>query len=412
MKIRKYEARNTSEALQQVREDLGEGAVILNTRQIRRNNRFNLQDEARVEVTAAFDEAPPAPTRPAPAASMPSRPLAVQRYAAQAGREERAEELPLAMPAPRPSVAERTPRTGVDLEPVLEQLRQLRQALSRVEQRAPDGVALPETLGRLSERMNNMGLEETLTARIVQQILEELDGEALQDRTRVGARACALLVGELPAWKDIKVARKGRKVVGFVGASGAGKTTAMAKIAAGFAVKRKGRIVLVSADDRRIGALDQIRAFAEIIGVVLEVAYAPEEIRAVLAKHEDAQLILIDTPGCGPHDHREWERLRQFFEAGEADEVQVVVDSLLGLDHMLDVIEASVALAERRLLFTKMDEMVRSGAMLSAAIRSQLPTSYFTVGSAVPGDIKAGKLANLASELVGVALPSAKKRGQ
>ena len=408
MKIRKYEARNMSEALQQVREDLGEGAVILNSRQIRRNNRFNLHDEARVEVTAAYDELPavaeqaPVQARPAPAA-----PLTMQRYAAQADGQEppvaSVPSAPLGVAAPAPSA---------DMGPVMEQLRQLRQALSRLEQRVPDGVVLPETLARLAERMGNMGLEETVTARIVQQLLQELDGEALQDRTRVGERACALLVQELPAWKEIKIARKVRKVVGFVGSSGAGKTTAMAKIAAGFAVKRKGRIVLISTDDKRIGALEQARAFTEIIGVALEVAYNSEAIKEVLAAHQDAQLVLIDTLVCGHHDHREWERLRQLFEAAAVDEVQVVVDSLLGFDHMLDVVEASEHMSERRLLFTKMDEMVRSGAALSVAIGSQLPTSYFTVGAAVPGAIKAGDMAGQVSELIGVAPATGKKKGK
>ncbi len=407
MKIRKYEARNMSEALQQVREDLGEGAVILNSRQIRRNNRFNLHDEARVEVTAAYDEVPAAASsaavRPPPA---PTMPLNVQRYVAQAGHEEApVPPAPAAMTSP-------TPASSVDMSPVLEQLRQLRQDLSRVEQRVPGGVVLPETLSRLAERMGNMGLEEAIIARVVQQLLEELDGEALQDRTRVGERAGALLVEELPPLKDIKIARKGRKVVGFVGPSGAGKTTAMAKIAAGFAVKRKGRIVLISADDKRIGALDQARAFTEIIGVTLEVAYNPEDIKAVLAAHEDAQLILIDTPGCGPHDHREWERLRLLFDAAAVDEVQVVVDSLLGLDHMLDIVEASENMVERRLLFTKMDEMVRPGAALSVVISSQISTSYFTVGATVPGAIKAGDMAKQISELIGVAPATGKKRGK
>ena len=83
MKIKKYVARNMPEALQQVREDLGDEAVILNTRQIRRNNRFNLHDEARVEVTAAFDESTAAPPVEAEEARKQIAPLAAQKYAVQ-----------------------------------------------------------------------------------------------------------------------------------------------------------------------------------------------------------------------------------------------------------------------------------------------------------------------------------------
>ena len=79
----------------------------------------------------------------------------------------------------------------------------------------------------------------------------------------------------------------------------------------------------------------------------------------------------------------------------------MVVDALHGFDHMLDVLEASGDLPDRRLLFTKMDEMVRPGPVLSAAIKSQIPTSYLAVGAQVPGDIEAGNLNKLVERIVG-----------
>ena len=427
MKIRKYVARNMPEALQQVRDDLGENAVILNTRQIRRNSRFNLQDEARVEVTAAFDEgalerttAPPSriASAPAPKGVPPGASLAAKKYASpplspplQAAVDADAERESLRRPLAPVETAPLAPLPlpSADMAPLLKQLQELQKTVTRMERRAPaTGIVLPQALARLAERMRNRGVDSELAGQLLQQLVEKLGGKALEDVARVRQRAASLLIGRLPGCRDIKIGRR-RKIIGFFGPAGAGKTTAAAKIAAGFAMKRRESILLISADDKRVGALDQARAFAQIIGVPLEIAYAEEEITAVMERHTEARLVLIDPSGCGPYDHKEKERQHRLFAAAGADEVQVVIDGMSSLDHMLDVIEASEPFGERRLLFTKMDAVVRSGAVLSAAAHSQVPTSYFIVGGAVPGQIEAGSLAKLVNEMIGIATVPKKK---
>ncbi len=398
MKIRKYVARNMPEALQQVRDDLGEQAVILNTRTLRRNNRFNLADEARVEVTAAYDEAP------AVQSAGPAR-LAARKYGAQlpasAPEEPMAPQRQTAPPAPAiqpvQPVPPAPPASG-DEGGVARQLRRLQDTVARLERKS--GVALPDELARLRERLASVGLAADLGDQVVGQLLEAMSGKALADRRQVGESAAAALIQLLPPSKRIKLAAR-RQVIGFFGASGVGKTTAAAKIAAGFTRKRKDHIVLVTTDDQRVGARDQVDTFARIIGVPLEVAHGEEEMREVLARHEAARLVLIDAPGCGPHDHKTLGHQARLFAAAGVDEVHVVIDALHGLDHMLDMLEASRDLPERRLLFAKMDEMVRPGPVLSAAIDSQIPTSYLAVGARVPGDIEVGNLNKLVEQIVG-----------
>ncbi len=396
------------EALQQVREDLGEHAVILNTRQIRKNTRFNPQGEARVEVTAALDEAAlPMVAAPAPPAidwsyASPALRGASSEPAAGPVRPAARVPEPALERAPAPPLARPALEGG---EQILRQLRQLQDSVERLERRAPAALVFPKALGRLVDRLRSTGLVEALVNRIAQQLFQEQAGSAGPDgenREELSQRAAALLAAALPPCRDIRIGR-GRKVVGFVGASGAGKTTAAAKIAAGFAMRRKQGIVLISTDDRRVGALDQTRIFAQLIGVALEVAYREEDLRAALDRHPDARLVLIDTAGCGPHERREWEKRRLLLEAAGADEVQLVIDTMNGYEHMLDLLEASQALPERRLLFTKLDEAVRPGALISAAAHSQLPTSYFSVGPSIPGAIEAGDLRKLAARVTGAA---------
>lgn len=409
MKIRKYIARNMPEALQQVRDDLGEQAVILNTRQIRRNNRFNTGEEARVEVMAALDdsavraEGTTAPSvRPSAGASR----IAAQRYGAHTAVNEPMEPPPpLADEVATEVPAQEEKRTGgkggEDLEHVMRQLRHVQETLARVERRGNAAtLVMTDALIRMGERLRNMGVVPSLVDDMSAGALRALSGDALEDREQVGDWIARYVAEKIPAYQHIRIGKR-RKVIGFFGASGAGKTTAVAKIAAGFALKRKEKIVVVTADDRRVGGLDQAKAFAHIIGVELETAYSEEDVATVVDRHQQAQLILIDVPGCGPNDGAERERQHRLFAAAGVQEVHVVIDALNGYEHALDIVEASHVFGTRRLLFTKVDEVARPGAMLSTVIQSGLPPSYMTVGGQVPGDIEAGDMNKIVAQILG-----------
>ncbi len=457
------------EALQQVRDDLGAQAVILNTRQLRKNNRFNPDDQARVEVTAAFDadaaadpdagsgftgegnpgkdaesagartlsigagrdqaaqEGSPVRTRGHGAGQRRVGDLVSQRYGVQPPR---IPVPPLRLSEdPETAAADRFMNAGPDapssnrgedgaaahgpkgtvaavsapaMEMVAEELRRVHATLQRLERRQERHQPhVPEGLISLRERLLHVGLRGELVDAVTAQLSREMSGKALEDRIRTVERAAGCIARQMPACRDIRLGRQ-RKIVGFWGAAGAGKTTAMAKIAAGFAARHGPRIVIVCADDRRLGGMEQARGYARIIGIPLVAAYGADDITAALEEHADARLMLIDAAGCGPHDRQTRDDQRRLFAAAQVEEVQVVIDAKNSLEHMLDQIDASEILGERRLLFTKMDETARSGAVLSAAAQSQLPVSYFTTGPDVPGAIEAGNCGRLAARLLGI----------
>ena len=401
------------EALQQVRDDLGEQAVILNTRQIGRNNRFNTCEDACVEVMAALDDsAAPVrkPVQPTVQPSVGASRLAAQRYGAHSAANEHRDSLPPAgdeytieVPAQEEErgVGDAGVQGGKDLDRVMRQLRHVQETLARVERQGnASTLVMTDALSRLSERLRNMGVAPSLVEDISAGALRALSGDALEDREQIGDWIASYIAENIPEVQHIRIGKR-RKVIGFFGASGAGKTTAVAKIAAGFALKRKEKIVLVTADDRRVGGLDQVKAFAHIIGVELETAYSEEEIASVVDRHQQAQLILIDVPGCGPNDQAERERQHRLFTAAGVQEVHLVIDALNGYEHALDTVEASRTFGVRRLLFTKVDEVVRPGAMLSTVMQSEVPPSYMTVGGQVPGDIEAGDMNKIVAQILG-----------
>ena len=442
MKIKKFVARSMPQALQQVRDDLGDNAVILNTRKLAGRER---SPGEQVEITAGLEEPVAAvATRGAPHEATPSRlapssralPLLSRMHGEHGGGAGLVEppvrrlDLASVVPAVRPpagraavhgdlpATPEEAPAAPPPRQPrsPVVPLEQLQEAIERME-RLSVGLALPPALGQLAERLRQAGVSEALVRDCVHGVFRQLNGAELADAGIVSRRAAAVLVDRLPGRGDIRIGRE-RRVAAFVGASGAGKTTAIAKIAAGFAAKmrkrgeRAGGIVIISTDTRRVGGLDQARSYAELIGVPLEVAYEAAEMRAALERHPEARLVLIDTPGCGVRERDERERQKHLLEVAGVDQVHVVVDGLTSLDHMLDLIVATEGLGDRRLLFSKIDEVVRPGAILSAAAASGLSISYLTAGAALPGGICPGDLASMVEQVIAGPAPGRAARAR
>lgn len=472
MKIRKFTAPSVPLALRQVHDDLGDRAVILNTRTLPPGG----DPSGRVEVTAAIDEdvlvgttsartAAPAvasvrPTpAPARAVGTPRADLLGRVYGrSRPGLESQSEPMAASQPrwqqsGERPQVEQRhirsaadwlaslpaVGREGAQVEPdvappaaaastdaeptvleeigghreldesvVVGQLRQLEEAVHRMASQS-GGFQLPAELSRLGERLRRTGLTDAHVQRCQQVIMGALNQEQLEDQAAVARKACECLTSMLPENKEIRVGRE-RRVVALVGPSGSGKTTAAARIAAGFVQRRQqrgkvrqGEVVLINADARRVGALAQAQAFADLIHVPLETAYDASEMGAAVDTHAEARLILIDAGGCGPHERGETEHQRRMLDAGGVDEVHVVVDGLTGADHILETARSWQRQdgASIRLMITKMDQSVRPGAIVSAAIDADLPLSYLTTSAAVPGGIRPGDLTPWIEWMVG-----------
>jgi flagellar biosynthesis protein FlhF len=296
--------------------------------------------------------------------------------------------------------------TNQQSTPVLRRLRQIEDAVRHMS-RHSSSFELPPEVARLGERLRRVGVCEDVTRALLPKVLRRVQEEDLDNREAVVTAAAELLYEQLPERADLRIGRE-RKVVAFVGPSGSGKTTAIAKISAGFVRRlsrrpdyKEGEIVIVSTDTQRVGALAQARAYADLIGVPLEDAHDAQDLARILAHHDKARLILIDTAGIGPHEVKQREQLRALLSTAVVDEVQVVLDGRTSYDHMLDIIEVCDGEQPRRLLLSKMDEAMHPGAALSAAIAGTMQSSFFTTGPAIPGGISPGDLRRLVDWVVG-----------
>lgn len=382
MRIKKYVADSMPEALKQVKADLGPRAVILNTRTLRKGGKFGLGKKGQVEVTAAVDTEKPVAKKTA-AKTHPAK------------KTQRSTEPPAPGPAgsAKPARPRQLPAAAFDrLSKQIENL----QAVLR--SNTLQGLFLPGALETLSQQMESTGLRRSISEEILKEILIDPGDTGLKDLKPLQNRAVRMICERFPKPAPTCLTKGVRSVVALVGPAGAGKTTSAARIAAHFA-QSDASVVLVAADTDRVGGLEQIRAYAGILNIPVDVAYTSEELGEIIGNRRETDLILIDTAGMGPTDAEGIAKLNDLLKEAAPNEIHLTLGAPTDLQQMRDIVSAFTPLGIDRLLFTKLDEAVRWGAICTLGIESNLCLSFTTDGRAVPGNLNPADPTALSSGL-------------
>jgi flagellar biosynthesis protein FlhF len=215
-------------------------------------------------------------------------------------------------------------------------------------------------------------------------------------REWAGDRAAGLVRMSGP----IQIVRDRRKVVAFIGPTGVGKTTTIAKIAAGFALFAKARVALVTADTYRIAAIEQIRSYAEIVGIPCEVVHSPRDMERVLADLADYELVLIDTAGRSPNNPARMYELKNMIDAAMPEEIHLVLSSTTRRRDLDNLMDRFAAVGFDRVILTKLDESMTFGAIFNVHAKCAKPFSYFTNGQSVPEDIETATQSHVAGMIL------------
>jgi len=186
---------------------------------------------------------------------------------------------------------------------------------------------------------------------------------------------------------DPMVAVGGRKVA-FIGPTGVGKTTTIAKLAAIFSLWEHKKVLLLTSDTYRIAAVEQLRTYAKILKIPTEVIFEPDGVGEILQNYEKTDIILLDTAGRNQKDIRHIEAFSSLFDAFKPDAVHLVLAANMKYKDMLDVIDRVSSLDISHLIFTKLDETTSFGSIFDIADRLGKSFSFFTAGQNVPNDIE------------------------
>ncbi|BCV20828.1 flagellar biosynthesis protein FlhF [Moorella sp. Hama-1] len=378
MKIKRYLARDMQEAYLAIRRDLGPEAVIVATRQVRRPGLWGFFQPPRLEVTAALDTAAGGPGGakangagaypPAGAATAPAGAVGMAEATATAG--------PVGPPGGAPAfpLAAAPDRGGFPaFDGLRRELADIKTALARLAR--PEGSATSPWQQALQDQELAADLVVELTAGLEATAGPEVVGGVV--RNRLAER----LAGQVAAASR-------QRVQAFIGPTGVGKTTTLAKVAARYSIYQEQKVGLITLDTYRIGAVDQLRTYAEIMGLPLEVAMTPREFREALEHLGDRDIILVDTAGRAPENKAMLAETRGFLEAMPGGDVYLVLSSATRRQDLLQAVERFRPLHYNHLIFTKLDETSCPGVVVTVTAAAGVPLAYITTGQDVPDDLE------------------------
>ncbi len=391
MKVKTYVAPSAREALARIREELGPDVLILHERPARRGGLLGLLRQAEgVEVAVAVGDGP-----------LPVRnERRVQRRPPLDWRSELRDIQP---PASAGAAAGTVPRRTDELHELRRLLADMRAAMEQFSTQAlrEPAAARHPALGSIYRRLRDEGVEELAAARVVEEVAGELElaalgrPEAAREAT-VRALARRLTVAE-PALRPGE-----ETVLVLIGPTGAGKTTTLAKLAAMFALPQRKRVRLLTTDTVRAGAVDQLQAYARLLGLPMDVVTSPAEVTQALAT-PSADVVLVDTPGRSQQDAAHLDELRALLEAIPSDRRRVYLTVSATTDGvgLLDIARRFALVPLNGLVLTKLDEASRFGPAFNLAHRSGLPLVFFTTGQEVPDDLEPARPQRLATLILG-----------
>ncbi len=384
MKLKTYHAKSVEAALRLARIEMGEQALFLGAEEGDESG-----PEKRFRATFALAEEDDDPgDKTAAAAEKLERPHWRQfppRAATAAGAGAGA----TAAPAVRAKAATDAPG-AISLDGVRSEIRELRRMLEQRVATPPTLTPGPLRYSRLAllfDRLTERGVGAAEANELLAPLEERAEaGEGLRAlETALRNRMCKGWRVEAGAPAD------GPRVVALVGPAGAGKTSVTAKLAVRWGTATRRPVRLFSVDQLRVGAVEQLEAYAGLLGATLEIVDAPEKLAGLIRECfsvEPSTLALIDTPGYAPSESDGLERLAAALGEGDGLETHLVLPPGLHPSDLRSAVDRYARLRPAKLLFSHLDETQAPGAAWNAFRRLGIPISYLSDGPRVPDDLR------------------------
>lgn len=383
MIIKKFQAESETEAILKAKEEMGSSAIVLNIKTIKHRGITKIFKKDMVEVTAALEDKPVTGQIPTKAIN----------YAV----DERSEEP-----------------VGVKKTTVIEE--KLNNLQSMLENQIHSGAE--RTLEEKKEKSINFTfiqliynqmldneVDEKYANQIVGEIETSLKKESNLDNILSGVYQKIIL--KLGQPHLIELDERKSKLVFFIGPTGVGKTTTIAKLASKFKLDQKAKVAMITSDTYRIAAVEQLRTYANILDIPLKVVYTIDELNDAVQLFKEYDLILVDTAGRSHKNAEQCSEMihliqsTQVHELNMEKEVYLVLSAATKYKDLIKIANVYNQIPECNLIFTKLDETTSIGNILNMKLQTGSSLSYVTSGQTVPDDICAIDAQKVAKQILG-----------
>lgn len=397
MIIKKFLGKTEEEAMEAARKELGSGVVVMNVRTVKKKGIAGIFGAKQIEVTVALEEEGGA-VRPARKDTVRSEQEAVQlerkvqdAQAAVNVMSESSQNIEKKLDSLQTLLVSRF-RQEEDAR-----AEQAQQDEAAAEEEKESGAAAqdkePTEQEKFVRLLYNTMLENEVEERYANQIIDEADKNRKPNLPfdYILANVYQKMILKFGKADGITPAENGPKTLIFMGPTGVGKTTTIAKIASHFAVEEKKKIAMLTADTFRIAAAEQLRTYANILEVPFRVIYTEEELKTAISDFRDYDYIFVDTTGHSHQNEELLEKMKKLLAtAAEAGESQafLVLSTTTKYRDLQRISSSYKEIADYQLILTKLDETSTLGSLLNLKLFTDADIAYVTCGQNVPDDIE------------------------
>ncbi len=399
MIIKKFQANTETEAIMLAKGELGKDAIVMNIKTISPKGIYKLFRKPLVEITAAVDDnityKNDKPKTPAPAPIPPKKPMLSDIiYDDDSSYPE------LKAKAEEPKEPSAIEQKLNNLQNLLEKQMIEKETQTKQEEKA----ALANKNLACIQLIYNQLVSNEVDEKFANQIITEIEGTLKKDSSMdiILASVYQKIILKLGQPKTIEIAGKRPKFIFVIGPTGVGKTTTIAKIASKFKVEEKAKVAFLTADTYRIAAVEQLRTYANILGIPLKVIYSAEEVKQAKEEFADYDIVFVDTAGRSHRNKEQRDDIELLINSIPEDEREtyLVLSATTKYRDLIKITEAYSEIVNYSLIFTKLDETSCIGNLFNIRMLTEAPLSYATFGQNVPDDITRIDAQSIAKQLL------------
>ena len=394
MIIKKFTGKTEAEAAEAAKKELGNGLVIMNVREVKKKGLFSFLSPKQIEVTAALEEESPQRQQGSSRLVTLQEAGTGKNVSIRNSTENIERKLDSLQTLLESQLNNRNSDDG-EKEKTSEIQKEKMDAEEQqgVEKQAQNEDEQNPEQDKFIRLLYNKMLDNEMDEKYVNSILEDASKTKKADLPfdYLLANIYQKMVLKFGKSEGITPAENGPRIVWFIGPTGVGKTTTIAKLAGRYCVEEKKKVALLTADTYRIAAAEQLRTYANILETPFRVIYTPEELQAAIDDYWDCDYIFIDTAGRSHQNAEQLEKMKEMvagLKRPEKYQVFLVLSATTKYRDLQKIADCYGKIAKYELIFTKLDETEAVGNLLNMKLYTGAPIAYVTCGQNVPDDME------------------------